>query len=95
MGMVARKAARRSGVSSPMKLASSGVSPATGHRAFTRTPRGASSTAMDLVALIIHPLEALYQFRLGRGLIPAVEAMFRIAPVPRDFIWGTRCLAVR
>ena len=40
MGMVDRNFARISGVSSPMKLARSGVSPATGLTAFTRTPYG-------------------------------------------------------
>ena len=43
----------------------------------------ASSTAIARVAVIIHPLEALYQLRLGRGDTPAVEAMFRIQPVRR------------
>ncbi len=42
-----------------------GVSPATGLIALTRTPCGASSIAMARVAVIIQPLEALYQFRLG------------------------------
>ena len=78
-----------------MKLFSSGVSPATGFSALTRTPWGASSTAIALVAVIIQPFEALYQLRLGRGLTPAVEAMLRIAPVLRAFIAGTKWRAVR
>ena len=40
---------------------------------------------MDFVAVIIQPLEALYQLRRGRGLSPAVEAIFRMAPVPGLF----------
>ena len=94
-GMVARNLARISGVSSPMKDFRSGVSPATGQSAFTRTPKGASSTAIALVAVIIQPLEALYQLSFGRGLRPAVEAMLRMAPAPRAFIAGTRWRAVR
>src|SRR6056297_2898843 len=85
-GMVDRNLLRTSGVSSPMKLDKSGVSPATGANAFTRMPSGASSTAMDFVAVIIQPLEALYQLRFGRGDTPAVEAMLRIAPCPAAFI---------
>jgi hypothetical protein len=46
IGMVERNLARISGVSSPMKVASSGVSPATGLSATTRMPKGASSTAI-------------------------------------------------
>lgn len=94
-GIVERNFARISGVSSPRKDFSSGVSPATGASAFTRTPDGANSTAMARVAVIIQPLEALYQLRLGRGLSPAVEATFRIAPAPRAFMCGTSARAVR
>ena len=68
-----------------MKLFKSGVSPATGQSALTRMPSGASSTAIVLVAVIIQPLDALYQFSRGRGLSPAVEAMLRIAPRPAAF----------
>ena len=50
-GMVDRNLARISAVSWPMKVASSGVSPATGLSALTRTPKGASSTAMERVAV--------------------------------------------
>ena len=78
-----------------MKLARSGVSPATGLTAFTRTPYGASSTAIARVAVIIQPLEALYQLRFGRGDTPAVEAMFRIQPLPAAFIAGTNARAAR
>src|ERR1700761_8578721 len=94
IGMEARKRARTSGVSSPMKVASIGVSPATGLMAFTRTPKGASSTAIDRVAAIIQPLEALYQARFGRGLTPPVEAMLRMAPCLAAFIAGTPQRAV-
>jgi hypothetical protein len=62
--------ARFSGVSSPMKEASMPVSPATGHRQLTRMFFGASSTAIDFVAVIVQPLEALYQVRPGRGRSP-------------------------
>ena len=75
-GMVARNFARRSGVSSPRKVFSSGVSPATGFSAFTRSPKGASSTAIHRVAVITQPFEALYQVRFraradsrGRGYV--------------------------
>jgi len=69
-----------------MKVLSSGVSPATGLMALTRMLSGASSTAMVRVAVIIQPLEALYQFRRGRGDTPAVEATLRIAPCLRVFM---------
>ena len=81
-GIVARNLARTSGVSSPMKVFSSGVSPATGLMALTRMPNGASSTAIDLVAVTIQPLDALYQLRRGRGLIAAVEAIIFVADEP-------------
>ena len=95
MGIVERNLARISGVSSPMKLASSGVSPATGFSALTRTPAGASSIAIALVAVFIQPFEALYQLSRGRGETPAVEATFRIAPAPSSFICPTSARAVR
>ena len=63
-----------------MKVLSSGVSPATGFRALTRMPKGASSTALARVAVMTQPLLALYQARRGRGLTPAVLAMLRMAP---------------
>ena len=71
------------------------MAPATGLIAFTRMPKGASSTAMVLVAVFIQPFELLYQFRLGRGDTPAVDAIFKIAPAPRAFMAGTKVLAVR
>ncbi|MNY24870.1 hypothetical protein D3C86_1586100 [compost metagenome] len=95
MGMEARNLARTSGVSAPMKVFSRGVSPATGLRAFTRTWKGASSTAMARVAVMTQPFEALYQVRLGRGLTPPVEAMFRMAPEPCAFIAGTKAFDIR
>ena len=58
-GTVALKAARFSGVSSPMNMASSGVSPATGASAQTRILSGASSTAIDFVITCTAPFEAL------------------------------------
>src|SRR5579864_6457163 len=95
-GMVARNLARSSGVSFPPRnVFSIGVSPATGLSAFTRIPNGASSMAIDRVAVITQPFEALYHVRLARGLTPAVEAMFRIAPRFADFIAGTKCFDVR
>src|SRR5210317_304231 len=95
IGIEDRNFARISGVSSPIKLFSNGVSPATGLRAFTRMPCGASSMAMLLVAVIIHPLVALYQLRFGRGETPAVEAMFKITPDFCRFMTGTIYLADR
>src|SRR4029079_7600142 len=80
IGIVARNFARTSGVSSPMNVFSIGVSPATGLSAQTRMPNGASSTAIERVAVITQPLLALYQVRLGRGLTPAVDAMLRMMP---------------
>ena len=63
--------------------------------ALTRTPDGASSIAIERVAVITQPLLALYQVRLGRGLTPAVEAMLRMAPAPARFIIGAARRAVR
>ena len=74
---------------------SNGVSPATGLMALTLTPNGANSTAIDLVAVTIQPLDALYQLSRGRGLTAAVEATLRMAPVRRALKCGTRCRAVR
>ena len=34
-----------------------------------------------MVAVIIQPFDALYQFKLARGLIPAVEATLSIEPI--------------
>ena len=65
------------------------VSPATGQRQLTRIFFGASSTAIDLVAVITQPLEALYQVRPGRGLRPAVEAVLMITPPPCRSMTGT------
>src|SRR5262245_56008423 len=73
IGIVDKNLARMSGVSCPMNVFSSGVSPATGLMALTRMPNGASSTAMARVAVITQPFEALYQVRLGRGLTPPVD----------------------
>ena len=50
---------------------------------------GASSTAIDLVAVIAQPFEALYQVRPGRGLKPAVEAVVMMAPPPCRSMTGT------
>src|ERR1700704_2571538 len=88
IGIVDRNFARISGVSSPMKVLSIGVSPATGFSATTRMPKGASSTAIERVAVMTHPLLALYQVSLGRGLTPAVLAMFRITP---PFLVAVNC----
>ncbi len=43
-------------------------------------PAGASSTALARVAVITQPLLALYQASRGRGLTPAVLAMFSTTP---------------
>ena len=77
-----------------MKLLSSGVSPATGLMALTRMPKGASSTAIDFVAVTSQPLLALYQVRRGRGLTAAVEATLRMAPARADLNSGTKAFAV-
>src|ERR1700742_183411 len=94
-GIVDRNLARISGVSSPMKVLRSGVSPATGLSALTRMPSGASSTAIDFVAVTTQPLDALYQLSRGRGLTAAVEAMLRITPAFRALKCGTKTRAVR
>src|SRR5262245_4994399 len=94
-GMVAMNLARFSGVSAPMKSASSGVSPATGLMAHTRIFLGASSAAIDLVIVITAPLEELYQVRPGRGRTPAVDAVLMITPPPRFSICGTQASAAR
>ena len=90
--MVDKNLARIAGVSSPMKDLSNGVSPATGLRAQTRMPNGASSTALARVAVITQPLLALYQLRRGRGLTPAVLAMLSTTPrIP----WAPAGLALK
>ena len=71
------------------------VSPITGHSALTRIFRGASSTAMLLVAVIAAPLELLYQVRPGRGRNPAVDAVVRMTPPPRRSSAGTAWRAAR
>ena len=83
------------GVSSPMNCASMPVSPATGHRQFTRMFFGASSTAIDFVAVIAQPFEALYQVRPGRGRKPAVEAVVMIEPPPCFSMIGTTASAAK
>src|SRR5579864_8562036 len=80
IGMVERNFARISGVSLPINVFKSGVSPATGLSALTRIPDGASSTAILRVAVITQPFDELYHVRFGRGLTPAVEAMLRMTP---------------
>ena len=70
-----------------------GVRPATGAIAFTLTLKVANSIAIALVAVIIHPLDALYQFNLGLGDIPAVEATFKITPFLFFFIFGKKYFA--
>ena len=80
-GIVERNFALISGVSSPKKDFSSGVSPATGLMTFTRIPKGASSTAIVFDARIIQPFDELYQFRFGLGDTPAVLAIFNMTPL--------------
>src|SRR2546428_10328832 len=75
--------ARISGVSSPMKAASSPVSPATGATQLTRILSGASSTAIERDSRFTAPLVALYQASPGRGRLPAVEPVLLIVPPPR------------
>ncbi len=94
-GMLARKAARFSGVSSPMKVASSGVSPATGAMQQTRIRSGASSTAIDLDRRFTAPLVPLYQVRPGRGRMPAVDPILTMTPPPFCRKCGTTASAVR
>src|SRR4051812_6455772 len=95
IGIVDRNLARTSGVSSPMNVLSIGVSPATGLRAHTRMPNGAGSTAIERVAVMTQPLLALYQVSRGRGLTPAVLAMFRITPPLAALKRGTTSVAAR
>ena len=52
-------------------------------------PWRASSIAIVFVAVFIHPLDALYQFKFGRGETPAVDATFRKTPDFCFFISGT------
>ena len=78
-----------------MNVFSMGVSPATGFSAFTRMPKGASSTAIARVAVMTQPLLALYQASRGRGLTPAVLAMLRITPFFAALKRGTASLAAR
>src|SRR5437868_6331678 len=65
--------ARISGVSSPMKAASSPVSPATGATQLTRILSGASSTAIERDIRFTAPLVALYQASPGRGRDVALD----------------------
>ena len=64
----------------PINDFNNGVNPATGAIAFTLTLCGANSIAIAFVAVIIHPLLALYQFNFGLGDKPAVDATFKIIP---------------
>ena len=81
------------GVFPPMNDFNNGVKPATGAIALTLTLNVASSIAIALVAVIIQPLLALYQFNLGLGHKPAVEATFKITPFLFFFIFGTKYFA--
>ena len=87
-GIVDKNFVLISGVSSPKNDLRRGVSPATGFNALTLIPKGANSTAIDLVAVIIHPLVELYQLSRGLGLTPAVEAIFKITPYLFFFHFG-------
>ena len=74
IGTLAMNCARFSGVSCPMKLARSGVSPATGAMALTRNAVCRQLNGHGLGHQVhTAPLEALYQTRPGRGRKPAVE----------------------
>ena len=79
IGIVAKKACFFF-VLPPINDFNNGVTPATGAIALTLTLYGASSTAIALVAVIIHPLLALYQFNFGLGDNPAVDATFKMTP---------------
>ena len=87
--------ARISGVSSPMKVASSGVSPATGLITLTRMLDGASSTAIAFEIVIAAPFVPLYQTSPGRGRTPAVEAMLTKTPPPCAWKCGAMWRAVQ
>ena len=58
-------------------------------------PKGASSTAIERVAVMTQPLLALYQVRRGRGLTPAVLATLRITPFFCALKRGTTSFAAR
>src|SRR5947209_10578813 len=94
-GIGATKAARRSGVSSPMKVWRSGVSPATGAMTQTRILSGASSTAMVREITCTAPLVPLYQARPGRGRSAAVEPILMKTPPPCLRMTGTAAWAER
>ena len=66
-----------------MKVFSIGVSPVTGFSATSRTPNGACSAATARVAVITHPLRALYQASRSLVLTPAALAVFKITPLRR------------
>ena len=74
IGIVDKKACFFFGVLPPINDFNKGVFPATGAIALTLILKGANSIAMALVAVIIQPLLALYQFNFGLGDKPAVEA---------------------
>src|SRR3989442_917234 len=63
-----------------MKVASIGVSVATGAMATTRTPWGATSSARLLASVTTAPFDAAYVWLPGRGRIAAVEAVMRNTP---------------
>src|SRR3569833_676952 len=89
-GIVARNFARISGVSSPMKVLSSGVSPAAGLMALTRTPSVACSLVFVLVVVFFLFFLALFLLWRGRGLTAAVEATLRMEPRLFALKCGTR-----
>ena len=63
-----------------MKVASIGVSVATGAIATTRTPCGAASRARLFVSVTTAPFEAAYVCPPRRGRVAAVEAVIRKTP---------------
>ena len=75
------------GVLPPANDFNNGVRPATGAIALTLTLKEANSIAIAFVAVIIQPLLALYQFNLGLGDKPAVEATFKITPFLFFHLW--------
>src|SRR5690606_5787891 len=81
-GMVALSAARASGVSSSRNSFNASPSLSAGQMQLTRMFFSASSSAMALVALMIQPLEALYQTSPLRGRSAVAEAVLMMTPLP-------------
>src|SRR5262249_57614874 len=74
-------------VSSSHRLRLRSVAVQPGHRALTRTPCAAHSTASVLVSEIRPALAAPYGDRNGEPIRPATEATLMTEPVPRPTRW--------